>query len=377
MKYLITGGAGFIGSQLAAKLSPDNSVVIVDNLSKQIHGTDPDWPSILKDLPNIKLILSDFADVASYQDDLEDSDVVIHLAAETGTGQSMYQIAHYTNINVLATACLLEVLSRRSKPLHRFVFASSRSVYGEGSYVDQSGNLYNPSQRQVDNLEAGVWGHFLPDGVELIPVPTSESHPVSPSSIYAASKLAIEYYLKIISPSFRIPVSILRFQNVYGPGQSLNNPYTGILSIFSNLLRQNRPINIYEDGLESRDFVHVVDVVSSIISAVSADREGCNIYNIGTGQPVSVIDIATKLKAHFESKSEINITGDFRLGDIRHCFADTNFAMSSLNFKASIDINSGLQDFVAWVQNQCIVNTNPEAALAEMSARGLARYSGL
>jgi dTDP-L-rhamnose 4-epimerase len=376
MKIIITGGAGFIGSNLAIQLSAnDCQIIIIDNLSPQIHGLNSGWPIQLLDNKNITLCHSDFENFDSYLDHLNDADCIVHLAAETGTGQSMYSIEHYTNVNISGTASLLERISKRKIPLKKFVFASSRSIYGEGSYLDDEGRLQSPSSRKAHCLNKGLWEHYSSSDSKLRPIPTAEYHSIRPASIYAATKYSSELYCQIISESFGIPMTILRFQNIYGPGQSLNNPYTGILSIFSNQLRLERPINIYEDGLESRDFLFISDAVASLILALSHSDSIFNVFNVGTGVGSSVLSVAKQLKTLLKSDSDLKISGDFRLGDIRHCFADTFKASNELGFSSKVDIEEGLYQFVEWVLKNPPSITNPDNALTEMMALGLAGTS--
>lgn len=373
MNILITGGAGFIGVKLAEVLtSSGDSILVLDNLSSQIHGESADWPEVLKKLPNTTLIRGDINDQSIVKDLVSRCDAIVHLAAETGTGQSMYQVNKYSHINVSGSALLLEVASQHRHRLQKFVFASSRSVYGEGAYLAADGTLHFPPSRSHRDLVAKQWDPRALDGSPLYAIGTSEHHPTSPASIYAATKYATELYCRIVADGYGMAIDALRFQNVYGEGQSLKNPYTGILSIFSNLLRLNKEINIYEDGEESRDFIHVSDVVRAIEISLRGQSAGYRVFNVGTGKPTSVIAIADKLRSILKSDSALRISGDFRVGDIRHCFADTSSARTQLGFEAIVNIDEGLNRFVAWVCTQPIVAADPARAMAELKEKGLA-----
>lgn len=373
MNILITGGAGFIGLKLAQSLTKGgDSVLVLDNLSPQIHGENADWPVVLKDLPHVTLVRGDINDNKLVKDLVSKSDAIVHLAAETGTGQSMYEINKYSHINVSGSALLLEAVSQHRRQIRKLVFASSRSVYGEGSYVSADGTLHFPAPRPPSDLNAKIWDHRAADGTPLRAIGTAEHHGISPASIYAATKYATELYCRIIADGYGVAIDALRFQNVYGEGQSLRNPYTGILSIFSNLFRQNKDINIFEDGEESRDFIHVSDVVRAIEITLRDSSTGYRVINVGTGKPTSVLSMANKLKSILMSDSVLDISGDFRVGDIRHCFADTSAAKRLLNFEASVGIDEGLNRFAAWVCMQPIVTADPTRAMIELKEKGLA-----
>ena len=374
MKVLITGGAGFIGRNLAIRLkSLGYGVKILDNLSRQIHGNNAKWSEELNCIDESELILGSISDKMLLDSLLRNVDCVVHLAAETGTGQSMYEIHHYTTINIDATASMLELVTQKHKHIKKFVFASSRSVYGEGAYKDSQGVIFTPKSRIKDNLEKKVWGHFDFLGKEVEQIATKESSEICPSSIYAASKYSIELTGKILGDCYNFDFDALRFQNVYGEGQSLLNPYTGILSIFANLMRDNKPINIFEDGNESRDFIHVSDVVNAIILSLQAKNVENRAINIGSGVPTSVYSIAEKLKSILRSDSNIVVTGDYRLGDIRHCFADLSLAKNLLGFEPKIDIDVGLKRFCDWVVTQPVVDIQAKSAQDKMMSLGLGK----
>lgn len=376
MRVLITGGAGFIGSWLAESLANEvEKVIIIDNLSPQVHGSSEtsnlQWMSVLE---NLEFIHADIQDDVVMDDLLQRSDIVIHLAAETGTGQSMYQISQYCKVNEQATANLFDKIVNKHKHIKRIILASSRSVYGEGAY--KLGNeTYVPKSRHSDDLAAGLFEPSGPNGEPLLLIATTEDVIASPSSIYAATKLSNETLGRVISEAYDLTVVVLRFQNVYGSRQSLRNPYTGILSIFSNLMRQNLPINIFEDGMESRDFIHVSDVVNAIKSSLNSVVPKFSIANIGTGSPTSVLDLANILKRHLNSSSNLVITGDYRVGDIRHCYAGTEQATKLHGFKSSVSIEDGVKLFCNWVLDQPIIMDRSKEAQKELIAIGLGRSS--
>nr|WP_315198952.1 NAD-dependent epimerase/dehydratase family protein [uncultured Flavobacterium sp.] len=372
MNVLVTGGAGFIGNHLTRKLlNSGHKVIIYDSLTTQVHGEKPTFDVSVFNSDDVKFVKGDIRDLILLEGLLKECDAVVHLAAETGTGQSMYQIKHYYDVNVLATAALFEMISLKHKHIKKIVFASSRSVYGEGAYK-LNGELYLPSGRSSLQMRNGNWDLKGKNGEELELIATREDVQPVPSSIYAATKLAAEQMAKIIATTYGIQITCLRFQNVYGHGQSLKNPYTGIISIFANRLRENLPINIFEDGKESRDFVYVSDVVDSIILSLSTELES-EIINIGSGVPTSVYSIAKMLKEKLKSDSVIQITGEFRLGDIRHCYADLNLANQTMKFSPKVDLNEGLQKFCDWVITQPIEVDKSESALSELIDLGLGK----
>jgi dTDP-L-rhamnose 4-epimerase len=374
MKVLVTGGAGFIGSWLVASLLKDgHGVTVVDNLNPQIHGMlpqpDVDW---LRENRGVEFVRADVRDSVVMDKALAKVDAVVHLAAETGTGQSMYQIAYYYDVNQQATAALFEAIATRHRHIRRVVLASSRSVYGEGAY-SLDGRLVVPGSRSAARMTLGEFEPLGPNGETLKLIGTPEDAPPSPSSIYAATKLANEQLGRICAEAYGITVAALRFQNVYGERQSLRNPYTGILSIFSNRMRQNLPINLFEDGLESRDFVHVSDVVRGITLALEADLPAFTVANVGSGEPTSVMRVAETLNRLLESRSELQVTGDFRVGDIRHCYADLSNVRSLLGFSPAVDLETGLRAFCDWVVTQSIGEDRSAQAMAELTKLGLSK----
>lgn len=376
MKILVTGGAGFIGSSLIESLlDAGHSIIAIDNLSPQIHGAMPSPQLNWLSSDRVEFIRSDIRDKQVIESALSRVEAVVHLAAETGTGQSMYQISHYYDVNQQATAYLFEAIGTRHRHIQRVILASSRSIYGEGAY-QLKGHLYVPQPRSPDKMNKGEFEPVGPNGERLDLISTPESAPPRPASIYAATKLANETLGQIFSDAYTIPVIALRFQNVYGERQSLQNPYTGILSIFSNRMRQNLPINIFEDGAESRDFVHVHDVVRALILALKLPLKGFHAINVGSGVNVSVLQVADLLRKLLKSSSELLITGDFRTGDIRHCYADLKKAKEVLQFEPTLSIEEGMQKFCRWVEQQQIVIDRSENAMNNLAKLGLGRSHG-
>lgn len=377
MNILVTGGAGFIGSWLVESLaSAGHSLTVLDNLSPQVHGGTSE-EAIRRSLcahPKTQLIVGNACDEVLLDGLLKEAEAVVHLAAETGTGQSMYQIAHYVDVNIGATAKLFELIGTRHRHVKKVVLASSRSVYGEGAYL-LNGKMISPPSRTPEQLARGEWDPVGPTGEALRLIPTPEDCPLNPASIYASSKSAMEDIGRICAQAYRLPVFALRFQNVYGERQSLVNPYTGILSIFSNRMRRDRPINVFEDGLESRDFVHVSDVVRAIGLSLTTPLDGYRVLNVGSGVATSVLDIAQRLSRILGSNSAIQVSGDYRAGDIRHCFADTRAARDVLGFEARMSLDDGLAAFCRWLTTQPVQQDRSREVLRELADLGLGRTS--
>lgn len=381
MRILITGGAGFIGSRTAAQLSAaGHDVTLLDNLSPQIHGSDPEQSPIYRAAAEAaEIVVGDVRDRELMFRMVPTFDAVLHLAAETGTGQSMYDIVRYNDVNVMGTANLLEAIVHDPGKVRRLVIASSRSVFGEGSYACDTHGIVHPGDRDVALLEQGRFDPVCPHCAQPIrAVATGEDAPVAPASVYAVTKLAQEHLMLATGNARSVATVALRYQNVYGPGQSLNNPYTGILSIFSREMLAGRPIEIFEDGLESRDFVHVDDVARANVEALTADITGIHVANIGTGVAVGVLDLAKALGRHLGYDGDIRISGRFRAGDIRHNFADVERARALLGWTPAIGFEEGLAGFAEWVRRtlgEAADETGGDSAyhasLKELEARGL------
>ncbi len=373
---LITGGAGFIGSHLTrALLAAGHHVRILDCLSAQIHGEVPTGLDWLVD-DSIEFIRGSVTDEVSVRKALVGIDVLVHLAAETGTGQSMYEVARYNNVNVGGTALLLDVLANDSqRSVKRIVLASSRSIYGEGAYICrhcENGQRIYPIGRSLQQLISHQWEHLCPNcGSPLESVATHENDPAKSSSIYAATKYAQEDLVRIASVALGLDYAILRLQNVYGEGQSLNNPYTGILSIFSTRIRQGQYLPIFEDGLETRDFVHVEDVANAFLAAIKHSEYISDVINVGLGRKTTVRDIADNLSRSLGFEPNIVTTKEYRLGDIRHNFADTDRLIKILKFQPTINIYNGINRFADWVKLQPLPVDMLDKANAELRNKKL------
>jgi dTDP-L-rhamnose 4-epimerase len=350
---LITGGAGFIGQRLARVLiSSGTKVRILDNFSPQIHATDC-LPSDLE--AAVELIRADVRDRDAMKRALLEVEAVVHLAAETGTGQSMYEIDRYFNVNVQGTAVLLDLLQNDpcGKNVKSIVVASSRAIYGEGAYLCSNHGEVYPEQRSKEQMTKGLFEPICPIcSTSLQLVPTAEQAPFKPMSIYGLTKQVQEQAVLMFAKTNGINGFALRYQNVYGPGQSLKNPYTGILAVFSNLARQNQPIEIYEDGYESRDFVYIDDVVEATVRSINYQGQFVGALNVGSGHATSVMTVAQEIKSFFNSTSSSSVTGAFRLGDIRHNIADTNLLNEVLGFIPSVPFKQGLSNFLNWALEQ-------------------------
>jgi len=370
---LITGGAGFIGINLSrALLKLGNAVRILDNFSPQIHF-DGNLPS---DIANsVELITADIRDISSMKRALDGVNGIVHLAAETGTGQSMYEIGRYFDVNVQGTATMLELIQNSSclKSLESIVVASSRAVYGEGAYLCSVHGMVFPGQRSRVNMVNCKFEPTCPVcNSSLVLAATPESAPFMPMSIYGLTKQVQEQAVLMFARTHGINGFGLRYQNVYGPGQSLKNPYTGILAVFSNLARQNQPIEIYEDGLESRDFIFIDDVVEATVRSLNYGEEFVGALNIGSGRAVSVLTVAQKIKEFFNSESQIKVSGVFRMGDIRHNIANVSMLDSILGLTPAIKFELGLSKFLNWAADQ---TAEDKAAylrsVDELASRGL------
>jgi dTDP-L-rhamnose 4-epimerase len=372
MKVLVTGGAGFIGRHLTVELAnKGHEIVWLDNLDPQVHGDiTPDEVS----LPHLELNLI-VGDVRNRQDwfqAIENVDAIVHFAAQTGTGQSMYQIGRYTDINIGGTALMWDVLANESHQVKKIVVASSRSIYGEGAYscLAECGRVV-PEPRTKGKLTEHHWSPICPKcGGIVTPIATTEDSIPQPSSLYACTKLAQEQISLTMGKALDIPTIALRFQNVFGPGQSLQNPYTGIISIFSNQMRQSLPINIYEDGQETRDFIFAKDVAKICQLALSCDR-GNLVLNVGSGIATRVIDLAQNLKSLWKSDSIIKVTGDFRVGDIRHNWADLQAFYKIFPDWQPTSLSVGLEKFVKWAETQKIYEDQSKIATQELKQRNL------
>jgi len=371
MNVLVTGGAGFIGSHLVdALLARGHAVRVLDALEAQVHGEarkPPPW------LPSaVDLRVADVRDRAAVRAALDGIEVVFHQAAAVGVGQSMYEIERYVSANALGAAVLLEELVERRQQLRRVVVASSMSLYGEGAYRDADGALVHPGLRPTAQLEARRWEPEDAQGRPLAPIATPESAPLAPTSVYAVTKRDHEELFLAVGNAYGIPTVALRYFNVFGTRQALGNPYTGVVAIFSSRLLHGRAPILYEDGAQTRDFVHVSDIVAANLLAMEKDAAVGRTYNVGTGRATSIAAVAEALARALGVAVEPEATGRFRAGDIRHCYADVSAIARELGFEARTSLAAGLAELLAWLRTQA-----PEDRLAEASAalerRGLAR----
>ena len=372
---LITGGAGFIGSNLALKLVERGyKVTILDNLSEQIHGQNAEITSTLylsiKD--KVNFIKGSVTSKAMWEKSIENQDSIIHLAAETGTGQSMYEIQKYVDVNIVGTSILLDILANTKHSIKKIVVASSRAIYGEGKYECVKHGFVYPTERSEDDLSKANFECLCPICNSLLKLhPTSEDSLIHPTSIYGITKQTQEQMVLVAGKSLSIPTVAFRYQNVYGPGQSLKNPYTGILSIFSTQIKNNNNINIFEDGKESRDFVYIEDVVDATILGLEKESANYKSFNVGYGKPIDVITVAKKLKQVYSSNIEIKISGNYRRGDIRHNYADTSKISNLLDYKAKWNFSNGIKEFCKWVNIQDVESDRYSQSIIELKEKGL------
>jgi dTDP-L-rhamnose 4-epimerase len=367
MQILITGGAGFIGSHLADELlRHGHRVRALDNLSEQVHGSDSQRPRYLND--DVELICGDTRDPAIVRRALQGVDAVYHFAAAVGVGQSMYEVAEYTSVNNLGTAVLLEALMKQ--PVRRLVVASSMSIYGEGLYRGSDGRTRTATERTLEQLRAADWEVRDERGEMLTPVPTTEEKVPTLASVYALSKFDQERLCLMIGRAYGIPTVALRFFNVFGTRQALSNPYTGVLAIFaSRLLNGNRPL-IFEDGQQKRDFVSVYDVAQACRLALEVDAAAGHAINVGSGRPHTVADVAELLGAVLGKRVEPEICGKYRVGDIRHCYADISLARRVLGYEPRVTLEDGIVEIAEWLEGQVACDRVAEAS-AELASRGL------
>lgn len=369
MKTLVTGGAGFIGTHLvAALLERGDDVTVLDALEPQVHGdTRPHLPA------DVALIHGDCGDPAAADRALAGADRVVHLAAIVGVGQSMYEIARYTRGNTMATAVFLERMIAMREPPRRLVVASSMSIYGEGEYACPRHGRMAPPPRPEAQLLVHEWECACPRcGHALSPVGTSEGKPLIPTSIYAINKRDHEEMCLVTGAAYGIPSTAMRFFNVYGPGQALSNPYTGVAAIFASRLLNGRAPTIFEDGEQSRDFIHVSDVVRGIVLALESDAAAGHAVNLGTGRPTTVARVAQVIRDGLGVDVEPQIAQRYRAGDIRHCYADPSRARELLGFESRVSFEEGMTALTEWLAGQ-EAEDRVDLATRELAARGLAR----
>lgn len=373
-KILITGGAGFIGSNLALRLIELGCrVTVLDNLSEQIHGNDPETTSPLYSSIKGKLdfILGDVTNYNDWVKAISDNEVIVHFAAETGTGQSMYRIQHYVHSNCCGTAIMLDILTNKKTGVRKVIVASSRAIYGEGKYFSEEWGVVYPESRNTADMDKGFFEVTFKGRNNVKLMPTDEGSKIHPTSIYGITKQNQEQMVLVACNAIGLGAVALRYQNVYGPGQSLSNPYTGILSIFSTQIRNDLPINIFEDGKESRDFVYIDDVVNATVMAIDMDKANNEVYNVGNGVATTVLEVAETLMTNYGKQVPLSITGNYRIGDIRHNFADLTKIRTDLGFQPSIPFAEGIRRFCDWVSIQQLQQSNYERSISEMKQKGL------
>ncbi len=365
---LITGGAGFIGSHLADELLASGyRVRALDNLSEQVHGPHATRPEYLD--PRVELHVGDCRDRAAVDKALEGVSHVFHFAAAVGVGQSMYEVRHYTETNNVSTAVLQEALIDR--PVRKLVVASSMSIYGEGLYHEADGKPVADAARLADDLRRGQWEPTDGQGRPLLAIATPETKCPDLASVYALGKFDQERMCMILGKAYGIPTTAVRFFNVYGTRQALSNPYTGVLAIFASRLMNDAPPLVYEDGLQQRDFVAVADIARGCRLALENGAANGRVFNLGSGEPRTVLDVAASL-AHVMGKEHLapRVTGKYRVGDIRHCFADITAAREVLGYEPRVRFEDGLEELTDWLATQEATDA-VDAANAELARRGL------
>jgi dTDP-L-rhamnose 4-epimerase len=351
-KILVTGGAGFIGSHLVdALLEEGHQVRILDNLDPQVHGKEQRIPEYLN--KEAEFIFGDICNRDDVKKAIKDVEIIFHQASVVGVGQSMYEVQRYIHGNTFGTAVLWDVLINEPNKVRKVLIASSMSNYGEGEYRCDKCGVVHPKIRSIDQLKRHNWEMECPKcGLECKPIPTCEEKYLTPTSIYAISKKDQEEMSLVLGRAYNIPVVALRYFNVYGPRQALSNPYTGVAAIFSSRILNNNPPIVFEDGLQSRDFIHVKDIVRANLLALKNTNADYQIFNVGCGKPITVLEIANLLISKLNPELTPKIVNKFREGDIRHCFANTSKIKNELGFEAQISFEEGLDDLISWVKTQ-------------------------
>lgn len=371
---LITGGAGFIGSNLALNLIESGyTVTVLDNLSSQIHGQNPEQesPLFISIRDKVKFIKGDITIRSDWEKALKNQDVIVHLAAETGTGQSMYQIERYNKTNSYGTALMMDILVNYPNKVKKIILGSTRAIYGEGKYKTENNEIVYPLSRKPSDMQKGIFEIIDDNGIKLKPLPTSEDSKVQPISMYGITKVNQEEIIKGVCESIGLDYVILRFQNVYGVGQSMKNPYTGILAVFSTQILTNNNIILFEDGLSVRDFIEITDVVKACKRSIESEKANNKTINVGTGIPTTIKNVAKYLNKAFEKDVPIDITGGFRLGDIRFNVADLTLMKKYLEFEPKILFEEGINKYVKWAKQQKITENSFQNSLKEMEVKGL------
>jgi dTDP-L-rhamnose 4-epimerase len=371
MRALVTGGAGFIGSHLVdALIAGGHEVRILDNLEPQVHGAGATWPVALH--PAAERLQGDVCNPDAVARALAGIEIVFHQAAVVGVGQSMYELSRYVRANALGAAVLLEAIAEGRHRVERLIVASSMSIYGEGAYRDGAGRELAPEARSERQLAARDWELRDEEGQPLAPCPTAESKALRPTSVYAITKRDQEELFLSVGRSRGIPTVALRYFNAYGPRQALSNPYTGVLAIFGARLLNGQPPLLHEDGRQSRDFVHVSDLVQANLLAMTCPAAEGRVYNVGTGRPTTVLAVARLVASALGVEIEPRVEGSFRAGDIRHCYADLTRSRRELGFEPRVDLADGIHQTVQWLRGQTAVDRVVEAQ-AELLRRSLIR----
>lgn len=367
MKILVTGGAGFIGSHLVDALIEKHEVGVLDNLEPQVHTkSKPDYLN-----ENATYIFGDVRDKEVLRKALEGVEVIFHEAAAVGVGQSIYQVEKYVEVNTMATAKLLDILVNEEHEVKKLIVASSMSIYGEGTYECEDCSFVYPELRTEEQLKQREWEMNCPKCGKIVkPILTSEDKPLHPTSIYAITKRDQEEMCLTVGRAYGIPTVALRYFNVYGPRQSLNNPYTGVCAIFSARIKNGNPPLIFEDGLQSRDFVSVHDIVEANLLAMESTNANYEVFNVGTGRPTNILEIAQILIKLYGKDLKPVITNKYRAGDIRHCFADISKIKNKLGYKAKVEFEEGMKKLATWGGKKEVVDTFDKAH-EELLRRGL------
>lgn len=365
MKILVTGGAGFVGSHLVDELTKKHEVIIYDNLEPQVHKNIPDYLN-----SSAEFVREDIRNRTKLKGALADCEVVFHQAAMVGVGQSMYQIERYMDVNTMGTAKLLDILANEEHDVKKLIVASSMSIYGEGKYECSECGIIYPLLRSNEQLKKKEWEMKCPSCGKIIkPVPTDENKPLQPTSIYAISKKDQEEMCLAVGKAYGIPTVALRYFNIYGPRQALSNPYTGVCAIFSSRIKNGNPPIIFEDGLQTRDFISVHDIVEANLLVMEKSTANYEVFNVGTGKPVSILDIANTLSKLYGKAPRPEIVNKFRAGDIRHCFASIS-KIQNLGFKPLFSFEDGMRELVEWGKTQ-EADDKSDTAYQELKARGL------
>lgn len=374
LRVTVTGGAGFIGTALTRRLLHEGcNVTVLDSFEAQVHGSMRPQRLASDIASDVRLVVGNVRDEGLVTEALRDAQVVVHLAAETGTGQSMYELTKYADTNVGGTARILEhLIKQRPQTTQTLVVASSRAIYGEGKVNCNAHGAVFPAQRQVRDLSQGQFEARCPlcDSFTTS-LPTDEGSPPNPVSFYGLTKLVQEQAAAMVAQSLGLPTYSLRFQNVYGPGQSLSNPYTGILAIFANEIRLSRPVELFEDGQSTRDFVYIDDVVEAIWRCLGRNTLERQTLNVGSGVPSTVAQIASQLQDALGTSVPVTVSGAFRVGDIRHAVADLKRCSEVLGFQPKWSLDRGISTFVEWLLEQPVEPSRYRQSLEEIHSQGL------